>query len=118
MNQDRAMRLEQQAVDAAISRVLAAERASRDAIAACRQDAEQIVAEAEAAAAAVGRRGEARARASHAIADRGIERALDALRKPLPREDEVALRPASDRLDAVIQRLAREMTAMEAGDDA
>jgi hypothetical protein len=120
VHDERATRPDQQAVDAAISRVLAVERRSRDAIDACRREAEAIVSEAGSAASAVQNRLETRLRAAHAIADRGIERALDALRKPMPRDDEERLAPPAVDLDAVIQRLARELTSseMEAGDDA
>ena len=120
MNQERAARLDQQAVDAAISRVLAAERASREAMAACRREAEEIIARAGAAAAAVGHRLEARVSAAHAVADRGIERALAALRAPPTRDDEVSLSPPAARIDAVVRRLARELVSSEVGtgDDA
>lgn len=106
---------EQQAIDAAINRVLASEVSSRDAVDACRREGERIIADAEVAAAAVGSRLEERVSAAHALADRGIERALGALGEPSPLDDRPRMEPSAQRIDAVVRRLTVELTEIPTG---
>ena len=93
--------------DAAINRVLAAERDARDAVADCRRQARAMLAAAEEDARAVTGRAEGRIRAAHGIAERGIERALAELRGQV--DDSVDPAPAPERLDALVAELAREL---------
>jgi vacuolar-type H+-ATPase subunit H len=95
-------------VDDAMNRVLGAEKAARDRVAACRDEAEAIVARAETEARAIARRAERRIRAAHTIADKGIGQALAELSRPEVSGDAAA--PDAARVDAVVARLARELT--------
>jgi regulator of protease activity HflC (stomatin/prohibitin superfamily) len=95
-------------IDDAMNRVLAAEQAARDAVDGCRRQADAIITGAEAAARAVSSRAERRMRLAHGIADRGIERALSALRSAESTSPESL--PDPGRIDAVVARLARELT--------
>lgn len=72
-----------QSVDLAINRVLAAEVAAREAIAACEREAEQEIAAAELESRAIAQSAERRMQRAQRIADQGIERALEQLRSPL-----------------------------------
>ena len=95
-------------IDDAMNRVLAAEQAARDAVDGCRRQADAIITGAEAAARDVSSRAERRMRLAHGIADRGIERALSALRSAESASPESP--PDPGRIDAVVGRLARELT--------
>jgi regulator of protease activity HflC (stomatin/prohibitin superfamily) len=96
-------------VDLAINRVLGAEAEARDAIADCRRQAEALLARAEADARRIAERAERRIRDAQAIADRGIARALAALRESAAAEPGVGA-PDAERLEATVARLARELT--------
>jgi hypothetical protein len=98
-------------IDDAMNRVLGAEQAAREGVAGCRDEAEAIVARAEADARAIARRAERRIRAAHGIADRGIARALAELGQAETSADATAPDPA--RIDAIVARLARELTGPE-----
>ncbi len=63
-------------VDAAFNRVLDAEAAARDWLAACRREALALIADAEERARRIGERAEARMVAVHDIADAGVARAV------------------------------------------
>jgi cell division septum initiation protein DivIVA len=99
-----------QSADAAFNRILSAEQDAREAVAACRRQAEAIIAQAEQSARAIVSRSETRIRGAHAIADRGIDRALSALGAPLegaaPRVDA----PTAEEVAVVVEVLARELT--------
>jgi len=97
---------EGQSVDAAFNRILRAEQEAREAVAACRRQADAIILEAEQGARTIVNRSEERIRGAHAIADRGIERALTALRAPLDSETSHVDSPRADEVEA----LARELT--------
>ncbi len=99
-----------QSVDAAFNRILRAEQDAREAVAACRRQADAIIVEAEQAARTIVNRSEERIRGAHAIADRGIERALAALRTPLDSETSRVDAPSAEEVAALVEILARELT--------
>lgn len=98
-------------IDDAMNRVLAAEQAAREAVEGCRRQADMIISRAEATARAVSSRAERRMRLAHGIADRGIERAMSELRSAESASPEGSPDPA--RIDAIVVRLARELTEPE-----
>lgn len=99
-----------QSVDAAFNRILRAEQDAREAVAACRRQAEAIIAQAEQAVRTIVDRSEERIRGAHATADRGIERALAALRAPLDNEPARVDASNAEEAAAVAEVLARELT--------
>lgn len=102
-------------VDAAINQVLAAEQSARAAVEQCRLEAEALVAAATARARDISAAGERRVRLAHRLADRGIERALAALRDTGTGE-EPPPPPAPARVQALVTRLAAELTAGPGGE--
>ncbi len=99
-----------QSVDAAFNRVLSAERDAREAVAAGRREADARIAEAEQTARGIVDRSEARIRAAHTIADRGIERALSELRAPLASNGARVDEPSAEEIATIVATLARELT--------
>jgi hypothetical protein len=69
-----------------------------------------MIVEAEQAARTLVNRSEDRIRGAHAIADRGIERALAALRAPLDSETSRVDAPSAEEVAALVEILARELT--------
>lgn len=98
-----------QAVDAAINRVLLRERAAREAIAECQRRAEAILAAARAQARAVERRGEARETLLHARSDRRVEDQVSALLRQAPAPADALTAEQRARLERAIQMLCDEM---------
>lgn len=100
-------------VDRAINRVLAAEAAAREAVAACEQEASGLITEAEVQGRAIAHRAERRMRRAQRIAERGIERALAELRAPLPAAGFGAPLAEDRRIVRVATALAEELTRFE-----
>ncbi|MGA7981543.1 MAG: hypothetical protein WCA32_15145 [Chromatiaceae bacterium] len=97
-------------VDHAINRVLLAERNARAEIVQRRDEAAQIISEAERRAARIGQRSEARIEAVHRVADRAVEEALHALLGPAPAfESDRASAQDHDRLERAVELLVEEM---------
>lgn len=94
-------------IDDAMNRVLGAEQAAREAVAACREEADAMVARAEAAASAISDRAGRRIRAAHRIADRGVERALAELQSSASAAEVPA--PDAERIEGLVAQLAREL---------
>lgn len=97
-------------VDYAINRVLLAERNARAEIEQRRDEAAQIISEAERRAARIGQRTDARIEAVHRIADRAVEEALHALLGPVPALESDRV-PAHDHdgLERAVELLVEEM---------
>ncbi|MCF7985516.1 MAG: hypothetical protein K9L70_14020 [Thiohalocapsa sp.] len=107
---DAKLRTDSDSVDAAINRVLEAERAAHADVDDCRLRAEAIANAAEARARSVSRSTERRIRAAHGIADRGIADALSALRASGTDTPGQLPTPDAERLAAVVEALAAELT--------
>jgi hypothetical protein len=109
---DHAMVKEAYQIDAAINRVLAVERGAREAVVGCGKAGEREVADAELIAASVAERVEKRVQDAHAIADRGIARALAALSAPPSGGDSGRSMPCSGRIDVIVESLAADLCAL------
>jgi hypothetical protein len=97
----------------AIAQVLLAEARAREAVAACRREADAIVQEARSRALAIARRSEARiaaARAAIAAKTGEIIAALDTQGSALEAQDAVPDPGAAEKLAAAVRRLAAELT--------
>lgn len=103
-------------VDEAFNRVLAAEAQAREQVEACRQQAAEILKDAEAHARRISNRTDRRLRLTHQIADRAVSRALGELAE-VPAEPAAALPDDAtlERLGRIIDRLAGEILADGAG---
>lgn len=97
------------AVDAAFNRVLGAEAEARQAVAACRDAANARITAAEGETRGIAERAERRIRAAHRIADRGIQRGLEALAGDAVASDATA-EPDAATVDALAAALAAELT--------
>lgn len=106
MNETRA---DGRAVDAAFNRVLGAEADARQAVAACRDEADARITAAEREARGIAKRAERRIRAAQRIADRGIQRGLDELAGGADANDASA-EPDAAVVDALAPALAAELT--------
>jgi vacuolar-type H+-ATPase subunit H len=99
-------------VDAAISRVLAAEQAAREAIAATERESDALIDAARADARAIGERTERRIRVARERFEAKVEQEVDAIRREaaaletrhVPTADEVA------RVERAVRTLAAELT--------
>jgi hypothetical protein len=97
-------------VDEAFNRVLEAEARAREQVEACREQAAELVKDAEARARRISDRTDRRMRLTHRIADRAVSQALAALADMPPEPaaghpDDTTL----SRLDRIIDRLAGEI---------
>jgi hypothetical protein len=103
---------ETNSIDHAINRVLGAEASAREALAACEREAAGVVTEAEAQVRSIAQRAERRMQLAQRIADRSIERALAALRSPLPEAGSRAPLSDDSRIIQVAAALAEELTRL------
>jgi hypothetical protein len=103
---------ETNSVDHAINRVLGAEAAAREALAACEREAAERLSEAEAQVRSIAQRAERRMQRAQRIADRGIDRALAELRSPLPDAGSRAPLSEDSRVIQVAAALADELTRL------
>lgn len=112
MTAERRSAIGREAVDAAFNRVLRAEQQAREAIDACRRQAQAELADAERTAREIAQRTDRRIRDAHRIADLGIGRRLARIA-----ETRTGTEPETDfeaeRVDALAALLAAELTGSE-----
>jgi hypothetical protein len=105
-------------VDEAFNRVLEAEARAREQVEACREQAAELLKDAEARARRISDRTDRRMRLTHRIADRAVSRALHEL-ADVPPEPAAGLPDDATltRLDRIIDQLAGEILSEGRGDN-